>query len=158
MKQLVGHMGGPDGPAIQRDALYSGPRDQAGAGIGGPSSLARGRQLRAAGRGPATNAVPAGAAAPVVAAATRRRTPQRLPLRRPSKPPRCPPCARWPAHRPIDRGRIGYASLAKGDIETDIEGATLNPNVNIARKLGLAPGQTAPAADEWGAIAAGPGA
>ena len=49
---------------------------------------------------------------------------------------------------------FGYALLSKGDIETDIEGSTHNPNVNIVRKLALAPGQTAPAADEWGAIAA----
>ena len=53
----------------------------------------------------------------------------------------------------IENG-FGYASLTKGDIETDIEGPTLNPNVNIVRKLALAPGQTASAADEWGAIAA----
>jgi hypothetical protein len=53
----------------------------------------------------------------------------------------------------IENG-FGYASLSKGDIETDIEGPSLNPNVNIARKLGLSSGQTAPAADEWGAIAA----
>ncbi len=49
---------------------------------------------------------------------------------------------------------IGYATLPKGDVETDIEGPTLNPNVNIVRKLALAPGQTKPAADEWGAIGA----
>ena len=29
----------------------------------------------------------------------------------------------------------GYATYAKADVETDIEGPTLNPNVNIARKL-----------------------
>ncbi len=48
----------------------------------------------------------------------------------------------------------GYAFYSKGDVETDIEGPTLDPNVNIVRKLALAPGQTAPAEDEWGAIAA----
>jgi hypothetical protein len=46
---------------------------------------------------------------------------------------------------------FGYARIIYNSIETDIEGQT---NVNLARKLGLAPGQTAPAADEWGAIAA----
>jgi len=62
-----------------------------------------------------------------------------------------------PAGVPVDRllaAGIGYATFFKDDVETDIEGPTLNPNVNIARKLGLAPGQTKPDADEWGAIAA----
>jgi len=49
---------------------------------------------------------------------------------------------------------IGFATYGKGDVETDIEGPTLNPNVNIVRKVALAPGQTKPAPDEWGAIAA----
>jgi cephalosporin-C deacetylase-like acetyl esterase len=46
---------------------------------------------------------------------------------------------------------FGYATIAYGSIETDVEGQA---NSNLARKLALAPGQTAPAADEWGAIAA----
>jgi hypothetical protein len=50
----------------------------------------------------------------------------------------------------ISRG-FGYARIIYNSIETDIEGQT---NVNLARKLALAPGQTVPAADEWGAIAA----
>ena len=53
----------------------------------------------------------------------------------------------------LDAG-FGYATFFKDDVETDIEGPTLNPNVNIVRKLGLAPGQTKPDSDEWGAIAA----
>jgi len=46
---------------------------------------------------------------------------------------------------------FGYARIIYNTIETDIEGQT---NVNLARKLALPPGQTSPAADEWGAIAA----
>ena len=46
---------------------------------------------------------------------------------------------------------FAYATITYNSIETDIQG---QPNINIARKLALAPGQTAPAADEWGAIAA----
>ena len=41
--------------------------------------------------------------------------------------------------------------IVYNSIETDAEGQT---NINLARKLALAPGQTAPAADEWGTIAA----
>ncbi len=72
-------------------------------------------------------------------------------------PPGAPTPTGVPAGVPIARllsAGFGYATFFKDDVETDIEGASLNPNVNIARKLGLAPGQTAPAADEWGAIAA----
>jgi hypothetical protein len=46
---------------------------------------------------------------------------------------------------------FGYATLFHTSIETDVDG---QPNINIVRKLSLAPGQTAPAADEWGSIAA----
>ncbi len=45
----------------------------------------------------------------------------------------------------------GYATINYSSIETDREGQL---NVNIARKLALAPGQEAPAPDEWGTIAA----
>ena len=34
-----------------------------------------------------------------------------------------------PITRILEAG-FGYASLSKGDIETDIDGATLNPNVS----------------------------
>jgi hypothetical protein len=45
----------------------------------------------------------------------------------------------------------GYATINYSSIESDREG---QPNVNIARKLALAPGQEAPEPDEWGTIAA----
>jgi hypothetical protein len=45
----------------------------------------------------------------------------------------------------------GYATINYSSIETDQSG---QPNVNIARKLALTPGQEAPAPDEWGTIAA----
>jgi len=50
----------------------------------------------------------------------------------------------------IENG-YGYAVINYSSIETDTQN---QPNLNIARKLGLAPGQTAPAPDEWGSIAA----
>jgi hypothetical protein len=46
---------------------------------------------------------------------------------------------------------FGYARIIYNSIETDIEGQT---NINLARKLALSSSQTAPAADEWGTIAA----
>lgn len=157
LKQLVGHMGGPDGPAI-KVTLYTPAHATkpvpvlVGFQFGAPAG--------ARGRGPAGNPAPAGAAAAVAAA-----NPTTPAGAAPAAPAgKAGPGARGargagvgpvgpPIARLIEAG-FGYASLSKGDIETDIEGPTLNPNVNIARKLGLAPGQTAPAADEWGAIAA----
>ncbi|HWA11287.1 MAG TPA: acetylxylan esterase [Opitutaceae bacterium] len=139
-KQLVGHMGGPDGPAIHV-TLYT-PAHAAK-----PVPVLVAFQFGAlpprAGQAPANAAAPAGANAAAKA----------------GEAPATPAAAARPAPRgaPIAQlleNGFGYATLAKGDIETDIEGPTLNPNINIARKLGLAPGQTAPAADEWGAIAA----
>jgi hypothetical protein len=68
--------------------------------------------------------------------------------RGPAGPPRGTP------EELISRG-YGYASLSKASIESDTEQAPVSPpNVNIARKLALAPGQEAPKADEWGAIGA----
>jgi hypothetical protein len=46
---------------------------------------------------------------------------------------------------------FGYATITYNSIETDVSGQT---NVNLARKLALAPGQSVPAADDWGTIAA----
>ena len=151
LKQLVGHMGGPDGPAI-KVTLYTPARATkpvpvlVGFQFGAPAARR--------GRAPANNPAPAGAAAAVAAA---------NPTVNAGATPAAPAgnAARGargagggaPIARLIANG-FGYASLSKGDIETDIEGPTLNPNVNIVRKLALAPGQTTPAADEWGAIAA----
>ena len=46
---------------------------------------------------------------------------------------------------------FAYATIVYNSIETDADGKT---NVDLVRKLALAPGQTVPAADEWGTIAA----
>jgi hypothetical protein len=46
----------------------------------------------------------------------------------------------------------GSATINYTSIETDNSGRG-DANINIARKLGLAPGQSAPASDEWGTIA-----
>jgi hypothetical protein len=154
MKQLVGHMGGPDGPAINV-TLYT-PAHAAK-----PVPVLVGIQFGARPAGPARGAAntPAPASAAIaVAAATPTPNTGAAPAASAGK---AAPGARGagggpigpPIARLIEAG-FGYATLSKGDIETDIEGPTLNPNVNIARKLALAPGQTAPAADEWGAIAA----
>jgi hypothetical protein len=154
MKQIVGHMGGPDGPAIHVTlytpahankpvpviVAFQFPPPPAGAGRGRGGAAAANGKTGAPGAA-ATDAkagTATAAAAPAPAAAAAKAGPARM----------GPPIARLIA------AGYGYASLSKGDIETDIEGPTLNPNVNIARKLGLAPGQTVPAADEWGAIAA----
>lgn len=140
-KQLVGRMGGPDGPTIPV-TLYT-PKGATGPvpvlvtfSFGGPGG--------ARGRGPATGpAAAARAGGPATAPAARAGR-----GRGPGGPPRGTPAEL------IARG-YGHASLSKGSIESDVERAPVSPpNVDIARKLGLAPGQTAPAADEWGAIGA----
>jgi hypothetical protein len=51
---------------------------------------------------------------------------------------------RGPPSELITNGHA-YATIVYTSIETDASG---KPNVEIARKLALAPGQTAPAADE----------
>ncbi len=141
LKLLVGHMGGPDGPAINV-TLYTPAHATK------PVPVLVGIQFGARPAAPAAGPSTAANAAP--AAATPAATSVKVApgARGAGGGPVGPPIARL-----IEAG-FGYASLSKGDIETDIEGPTLNPNINIARKLGLAPGQTAPAADEWGAIAA----
>jgi hypothetical protein len=137
MRTLAGHMGGPGGPLFNV-TIYT----PAGATRPVPILLAINFNFGAArgagrvgGRAPATGPAVAGAAAgraprggPGFAAGPQRGTPAEL----------------------IDNG-FGYATVYHTSIETDTDG---QPNINIARKLGLAPGQTAPAADEWGSIAA----
>ncbi len=149
MKELAGHIGSPDGPAI-RVTLYT-PANATrpvpalvsiSFNFGGVGARDRSRGP-AATNSPATNAPAAAAgtsnAAPVGAVrgaaggmrgfgGLQRGTPAEL----------------------ITNG-FAYATIVYNSIETDADG---QPNVNIVRKLALAPGQTAPAADEWGAIAA----
>jgi hypothetical protein len=147
LKHLVGHMGGPDGPTI-KVTLYTPAHATK------PVPVLLGIQFGAfparRGPAPANNPAPAGAAAPAVPSNSTANA-GAAPAARAGAPGRGP--AGPPIARLIEAG-FGYASFNKGDIETDIEGPSLNPNVNIVRKLALAPGQTAPAADEWGAIAA----
>jgi hypothetical protein len=147
LKHLIGHMGGPDGPTI-KVTLYTP------ANATKPVPVLLGIQFgefgARRGRAPAANPAPGGAA-PAVAAANPVVNAGAAPAPRagaPGRGPVGPPIARLIA------AGFGYASFNKGDIETDIEGPSLNPNVNIVRKLALAPGQTAPEPDEWGAIAA----
>lgn len=115
-KTLAGHMGSPDGPAI--DVTLSTP---------------------SAATGPV----------PVLAHLT-------FNFSRPRRQPDAqaaladgPPRPGSPADL-ISRG-YGYARINYSSIETDASG---QPNVNIARKLALTPGQESPLADEWGTIAA----
>ncbi len=148
LKHLVGHMGGLDGPTI-KVTLYTPAHATK------PVPVLLGIQFGALparrGPAPANNPGPAGAAAPV-AASNSTANAGAAPAARAGAAGRGVGGGA-PVARLIESG-FGYASLSKGDIETDIEGPTLNPNVNIVRKLALAPGQAAPAADEWGAIAA----
>jgi len=160
MKKLTGHMGSPDGPpihvtlytpakatkpvpvivAIQFAMLMARPAPAAPATFNAAEVGTLNKALQSAieqedpttkdifAQHPTLGVLPAPAAAPAGGGGS--------------------PIANVIAHG------YGYATYAKDDVETDIEGPTLNPNVNIARKLGLAPGQDKPAADEWGAIAA----
>jgi hypothetical protein len=106
MKRLAGHMGEPNGPAIDA-TLYLPAR--AGKAVPALINLTFGF-------GPARGPV------------AMRGTPAEI----------------------LSHG-FAYATIGYSSIETDREG---QPNINLARKLALAPGQTAPAPDEWGAIAA----
>jgi len=146
MKQLAGHMGSPDGPAIGV-TLYI-PANAAkpvpmlvsiSFNFGGGRGRGRGTASTNA-----TNAAPTGAVAQATA-----------PM---PGPGRGAPggargggfAARGTPSELISNG-FGYATIVYNSIETDADGQT---NVNLARKLALAPGQTVPATDEWGSIAA----
>jgi hypothetical protein len=130
MKQLAGHMGSPEGPAIAV-TLYT-PNAATKPVPALVSITFNFAGLRGRGRGPgATNAgnvQVSGGTASTNLPGRSRGTPSEL----------------------ISNG-FAYASIIYNSIETDAQGQT---NVNLARKLALAPGQTAPAADQWGAIAA----
>jgi hypothetical protein len=133
LKELAGHMGSADGPAIAV-TLYTPAKTAKPVPIlvsisfnfpGGRRGAGSTNITRSASReGPAasTNAVGTGGAMAL------RGTPSEL----------------------ISHG-FGYARIIYNSIETDIEGQT---NINLARKLALSSGQTAPPADEWGTIAA----
>jgi hypothetical protein len=63
-----------------------------------------------------------------------------------------PPTLRGPPEPIADILARGYAYAVVH--YTDIEGDKADASLNLVRKLALAPGQTAPAADEWGTISA----
>jgi hypothetical protein len=152
MKVLAGHMGSPDGPAIDL-TLYT-PSDAKGPvpvltsisfNFGGAGARAGARGLatgaEALGRGPAIGPGAArarlgGAPATAPAGAAARG-------RGPGGPPRGTPAEL------IGRG-YGSATINYSSIESDRDG---QPNVNIVRKLALRPGQEYPDPDEWGTIA-----
>ncbi len=129
MKTLAGHMGGADAPAISV-TLYT-PSDAKG-----PVPVLTAISFNFAGggarRGPASGPATAQAA-------------------RAGRAPAGPNANVNPAMM-ISRG-YGYATINYTSIETDTSGRGDTKNVNIARKLALAPGQTYPADDEWGTIA-----
>ena len=141
MKKLAGHMGAPDGPAFNV-TLYTPAKAAKPVPVlidlslfppGGP---ARGR---APGASTATGTAPVTGTAPAVTVAAG------ASVRGPAGPPRGAPIELVIAHG------FGLAIIYHAEIETDASGM---PNVNIVRKIALAPGQTAPASDEWGTIAA----
>src|SRR6185312_2602566 len=134
------HMGSPDGPAIDV-TLYTPSASTKPVPVLVSITFNFGALgARARGRGPAgtnnfsTNAVAAATGTNNAAARPRgfggpqRGTPAEL----------------------ITNG-FAYAMIVYNSIETDVSGQA---NVNIARKLALAPGQTAPNPDAWGSIAA----
>jgi hypothetical protein len=135
MKTLAGHMGGPLAPVFHV-TLYT-PAD---ATRPVPVLMAINFNF-GAGRGPARGA--RGAA----------RGPATAPAARAGRAGRggAGPGFGGPPIADLIGDGFGYATLFHTSIETDVDG---QPNINIVRKLSLAPGQTAPAADEWGSIAA----
>jgi hypothetical protein len=77
----------------------------------------------------------------------------------PTKAPPAPPPAATPAMRGRGPGEPIADILARGYgyavvRYTEIEGDRADNNLSLVRKLALAPGQSAPAPDEWGTISA----
>jgi hypothetical protein len=147
MKTLAGHMGEPSGPAIGV-TLYTPVQANKPVpvlvSLSFSFSFGGGRGQR---RGAAATRIPPMNVMAQTAPAARANTAAAVPARRGG---RGMGPMRNPAVEMISHG-FGYATITYDSIETDAQGQT---NVNLARKLAQAPGQTAPAADEWGAIAA----
>ena len=139
MKQLAGHMGSPDGPAIGV-TLYTPARATKPVPILVSISFNFGAG-RAGGRG----AVSTNSASPPTTGTVAQAAVPAL------RGPRGGGFAVRGTPAELITNGFGYATIVYNSIETDAEGQT---NINLARKLALAPGQTAPAADEWGTIAA----
>jgi hypothetical protein len=138
MKQLAGHMGGPDGPAIGV-TLYTPAKATKPVPILVSISFnfgAIGGRGRGAGSTNATGPQATGTVAQAAAPALRG--------------PRGGGFAARGTPAELITNGFGYATIIYNSIETDAQGQT---NLNLGRKLALAPGQTAPAADEWGTIA-----
>jgi len=147
MKTLAGHVGEPNGPAIGATLCTPAKATRPVpvlVSITFSFGGGRGQQRGAA----ATSAGPMNVMAQAGPPA-RANTPAAAPAGRGGRGMGRGPM-RNPAVEMISHG-FGYATITYNSIETDREGQA---NINLARKLALAPGQTAPAADEWGAIAA----
>ena len=152
MKQLAGNMGSSDGPAI-RVTLYTPANSTKPVPALVSISMSFGGGARGRGFGPAatnalpTNALAAASAADGITNAARGGSLGRGALggmRGFGGPQRGTPSE-------LITNGFAYATIVYNSIETDTDGQT---NVNIVRKLALAPGQTVPAADGWGTIAA----
>jgi hypothetical protein len=144
MKTIQGHMGSEDGPAIEL-TLYTPADAKHPVPVLTAISFNFGGGRGGARRGAATN--PA-ATQPGRGGAARGPTTGRGALARgggrgPAGPPRGTPAEL------ISRG-YGSATINYSSIESDRDGQL---NVNIVRKLALAPGQEKPNPDEWGTIA-----
>src|SRR5262249_53947081 len=137
LKELAGHMGSPDGPAIAV-TLYTPAKAAKPVPVLVSISFNFPAGGRARGRGAATNTTNAPAREGPAASSTN------------AADTRGGGAVRGTPTELISHG-FGYARIIYNTIETDVEGQS---NVNLARKLALSQGQTAPSADEWGAIGA----
>ncbi len=151
-KQLAGHMGSLDGPAIGV-TLYTPAKATKPAPILVSISFNFGAGARGRGRGAGNTNAPATNVAPRTGtvAAPANATPGATAGRGAFGGGRGGAMAMRGSPSELISHGYAYASIVYNSIETDTEGQT---NVNLVRKLALAPGQTTPAADEWGAIAA----
>jgi hypothetical protein len=140
LKTIAGHMGSKDGPAIGV-TLYT-PNDAKGPVPILTAITFNFGPARGPARGPA--APPTGAAASAPATPGAATTTASAAARGP---------ARGTPAEILSRG-YAYATINYTSIESDTSGRGDTANVNLARKLALAPGQTAPNPDEWGTIAA----
>jgi len=128
-KQIVGHFGGPDGPAMNI-AMYLPAK------AAGPVPLVLSISF-----GPAP-------ANPPSALSLANVDPTKAPA--PAARGRGPGGGGGEPIADILARGYGYALVRY----TEIEGDTAAANLNVVRKLALAPGEDKPAADEWGTISA----
>lgn len=133
MKKLAGHMGSPSGPAIGV-TLYT----PAEAGKPAPILVAISFNFPIRRRVVTTGTAAASSTNAAVMQGT------------PAVPATTAPIVMRGTPAELIANGFAYATIVYNSIETDTQG---QPNINLARKLGLAPGQAAPAPDEWGAIA-----